>query len=34
MKGEQIVDFDITEALNMPRAFDEKMYRVSAVLSI
>ena len=34
MKGEQIVDFDITEALNMPRNFDEKMYRVSAVLSI
>lgn len=34
MKGGQIVDFDITEALNMPRTFDEKMYRVSAVLSI
>lgn len=34
MKGEQIVDFDITEALNMPRTFDEKMYRVSVVLSI
>ena len=34
MKGEQIVDFDITEALNMPRTFDEKMYRASAVLSI
>lgn len=34
MKGERIVDFDITEALNMPRTFDEKMYRVSAVLSI
>ena len=34
MKGEQIVDSDITEALNMPRTFDEKMYRVSAVLSI
>lgn len=34
MKGEQIVDFDITEALNMPRTFDEKMYRVSAVFSI
>ena len=34
MKGEQIVDFDITEAMNMPRTFDEKMYRVSAVLSI
>ena len=34
MKGEQIVDFDITEALDMPRTFDEKMYRVSAILSI
>lgn len=34
MKGEQIVDFDITEALDMPRTFDEKMYRVSTVLSI
>ena len=34
MKGEHIVDFDITEALDMPRTFDEKMYRVSAILSI
>ena len=34
MKGEQIVDFDITEALDMPRTFDEKMYKVSALLSI
>ena len=34
MQGEQIVDFDITDALNMPRTFDEKMDRVSAVLSI
>ena len=34
MKGETIVDFDITEALDMPRTFDEKMFRVSAVLSI
>ena len=34
MKGEQIVDFEITEALDMPRTFDEKMYRVSAILSI
>ena len=34
MKGEEIVDFDITEALEMPRVFDEKMYKVSAVLSI
>lgn len=34
MKGESIVDFDITEALDMPRTFDERLYRVSAVLSI
>lgn len=34
LKGEQIVDFDITEALNMPRVFDENLYRISATLSI
>ena len=34
MKGEQIVDFDITEALEMPRVFDETLYRISAKLSI
>ena len=34
MKGEQIVDFDITEALNMPRVFDENLNRISAKLSI
>lgn len=34
MKGEEIVDFDITEALDMPRTFDEKLYHASAVLSI
>ncbi len=34
MKGQAIVDFDITEALNMPRVFDENLYRISAVLSI
>ena len=34
MKGENIVDYDITEALEMPRTFDERLYRVSAVLSI
>ena len=34
MKGESIVDYDITEALEMPRTFDERLYRVSAVLSI
>ncbi len=34
LKGENIVDFDITEALNMPRTFDEELYRISARLSI
>lgn len=34
MKGEQIVDYDITEALEMPRVFDENLYRISAKLSI
>lgn len=34
MKGEQIVDFDITEALAMPRVFDENLYHVAAQLSI
>lgn len=34
MKGEQIVDYDITEALEMPRIFDENLYRISAKLSI
>lgn len=34
MKGEQIVDFDITEALSMPRVFDENLYHISARLSL
>lgn len=34
LKGESIVDFDITEALNMPRVFDENLYHISAKLSI
>ena len=33
MQGERIVDFDITEALEMPRVFDEKLYRISQDLS-
>ncbi|MGN0479528.1 MAG: 6-phosphofructokinase, partial [Hominenteromicrobium sp.] len=33
MQGERIVDFDITEALNMPRIFDEKLYKISQDLS-
>ena len=33
MKGETIVDFDITEALDQPRFFDKNLYRISAILS-
>ncbi len=33
MKGEDIVDLDITEALDMPRTFDEKLYEISKDLS-
>lgn len=33
MKGEDIVDFDITEALDMPRVFDKKLYEISQDLS-
>ena len=33
MKGEDIVDYDINEALAMPRSFDEKLYRISMDLS-
>lgn len=34
LKGEQVIDLDITEALNMPRVFDEELYKVSLTLSI
>lgn len=34
LKGEQIVDFDITEALNMARVFDKELYEISYRLSI
>ncbi|MBQ2668119.1 MAG: 6-phosphofructokinase [Clostridia bacterium] len=33
MKGEDIVDYDINEALAMPRVFDEKLYQISMDLS-
>lgn len=33
MKGEKIVDFDITEALEQKRIFDEQLYNISATLS-
>ena len=33
MKGEDIVDLDITEALDMPRVFDEKLYEIAKDLS-
>ena len=34
MKGEDIVDYDITEALDMPRVFDENLYHISEKLSL
>ena len=34
LKGSDIVDYDITEALSMERVFDENLYDISAVLSI
>lgn len=34
MKGEDVVDYDITEALNKERVFDQKLYDMSFKLSI
>ena len=34
MKNGEIVDFDITEALDMPRVFDEKLYYIAKTISI
>lgn len=34
MNGGKIVDFDITEALDMPRVFDNRLYEISQALSI
>lgn len=34
LDGDDIVDYDITEALNKERVFDEELYNASAVLSI
>lgn len=34
LQGDEIVDYDITEALSQERVFDEKLYHASAVLSI
>lgn len=34
LKNGEIVDFDITEALNMPRVFDEHMYDIAKTISI
>lgn len=34
IKGDTVVDFDITEALDMERVFDEELYRTAALLSI
>ena len=33
MKGEDIIDYDINEALAMPRKFDKKLYEISRDLS-
>lgn len=34
MKDGDIVDYDITEALEMPRVFDERLYNIAKVVSI
>lgn len=34
MKNSQIVDFDITEALEMPRVFNEDLYNIAKTISI
>ncbi len=34
VKGDTIVDYDITEALDMPRVFDEKLLEISGKLSL
>ena len=34
MQGGQIVDFDITEALDMPRVFDKELYDIAKTISI
>ena len=34
MKGDDIVDYDITEALSMERLFDKELYKISYKLSI
>lgn len=33
LKGDNVVDFDITEALNMERVFNKKLYYISGILS-
>ena len=34
MKGEQIVDFDITEALQMKKQFNKELYDIALKISI
>ena len=34
MKDGQIVDYDITEALEMPRVFDKNLYSIAKTISI
>ena len=34
IKDNKIIDLDITEALSMPRKFDEKLYDIAHILSL
>ena len=34
LKDSKIVDYDITEALNMPRVFDKHLYDIAKMISI
>lgn len=34
MRGGKITDLDITEALDMPRVFDEELYKIAMTISI
>ncbi len=34
MQGGKIVDLDINEALDMPRVFDEELYKIAMTISI
>ena len=34
MQGGKIIDLDINEALDMPRVFDEELYKIAMTISI